>query len=81
MMSASLRPLLAILYGPRFGPSLSPCLLCIPVLVWKGDKRVGEVSEHDFQGLSFVFGFVSYLRFGGGSHSGEALEPLGTAVP
>ena len=42
---------------------------------------MGEVSEHYFQGLSFVFGFVSYLRLGGGSRSGEALEPLGTAVP
>ena len=64
-----------------FGPSLSPRLLCVPVLVWNGDKRVGEVSEHYFQGLRFVFGFVSHLRFGGGSRSGEALEPLGTAVP
>ena len=81
MVYASLRPLFAILYGPCFVHSLSPCLFCVPGLVWYGDKRVGEVSEQYFQGLSFVFGFVSYLRFGGGSRSGEALEPLGTAVP
>ena len=45
------------------------------------DKRVGQASEQPFRGHRFLFASYQFLRFGGGSHGGEAFGPLGTMVP